>query len=75
MKKFEFIVTVDDAHLINVSTVNEGFNAVELLGLIELKKNDILDQMYNQTEFKRVSKVNGEEFDIIKKEGIDNAEN
>ena len=44
-----------------IETENEGYNAIEILGLLEAKKRHIIEQIYNPDRFKRVYVSDGEE--------------
>jgi len=50
MKKFTMIVTVDDK-TVNINGENHGFNAMEIVGFLEAKKQDILNQMNNPKKY------------------------
>lgn len=52
MKRFEFIVE-DDGDRRTLSTTNDGFNAAELLGYLEMKRQDIMHQVLEPDSFKR----------------------
>ena len=70
MKKFTMIVT-DDNNTVNINGENHGFNAMEIVGFLEAKKQDILNQL-NQPEkytFTRAVEKDGELF--IKEEKED----
>lgn len=44
MKRYEFIV-IEDGKNYTFNSTNEGFNAFEILGILEKKKIDILEQI------------------------------
>ena len=55
-------VTLDtETGHIKTETEGRGFDTLEILGLLESKKYDILNQMYNPEAFKRVRKDEDEE--------------
>lgn len=61
MKKFTLIATVNDLDdTITIESECEGFTAFELLGLLDHKRQDILDQMNDvqrrNVRFKRTAK-------------------
>jgi hypothetical protein len=47
-----------------VETENEGYNAIEILGLLEAKKRDIIEQIYNPDRFKRINVSDGTEIEV-----------
>lgn len=66
MKKWSLVITEDDDGQISLSArSNGGFHALELLGLLEMKKCDILAQLSPESTFKRVLiEKDGSEFEI-----------
>lgn len=44
MKRFEMTVTLDDDGRIDIEENNDGFDPIEIIGLLELKKQDIIRQ-------------------------------
>lgn len=54
MKKWELIFTETENGEISISAMQQGFNAMELIALLELKKADILAQMDCGTKYTRV---------------------
>ena len=69
MKKFTMVVTVDD-ETVQIDGENHGFNALEIVGFLEAKKQDILNQMNHPEKFKftRSAEIDGE---MITKEDND----
>lgn len=53
MKRWELIFTEHDDGQISVSAQNQGFDGMELLALLDLKKCDVLAQISPTTVFKR----------------------
>lgn len=53
MKKFVLTFTVGDDGMLRCTGENNGFTALELLGMLETKKTDIVDQMMHSELFKR----------------------
>jgi hypothetical protein len=51
MKKLEIKVEVNTKGEITMETTNDGFTAPELIGLLELKKVDIVEQCVNPQKF------------------------
>ena len=51
MKKLEIKVEMNIRGEITMEVTNEGFTAVELIGLLELKKMDIVEQCVNPQNF------------------------
>lgn len=47
-----------------VETENEGYNAIEILGLLEAKKRDLMEQIYNPDRFKRINVSDGTEIEV-----------
>lgn len=65
-KTFNLYMTFDtEAETLHVSTEVEGCNAFEMLGMLEAKRYDLMRQLYNPNEFKRIR--NGESDEIIYK--------
>lgn len=73
MKEKKFVLTAtekDGQDLIDCE--NEGFTALELLGILEVKKSDILEQMRRPADFKRyVIDKNGRKSEIVKEKEND----
>lgn len=55
IKKCEIVFEENDG-ILNVSATNSGFSGVELVGLLETKKQDIVDQLIGHSRFKRIVK-------------------
>ena len=74
MKKFEMMVTLDDDGYINIVGHNDGFTGIEIIGFLEAKKQDLIEQMNHPEKFKytRTCVLNGEQLSV--KEVDDNAE-
>lgn len=53
MAKFIMMATIEDGKL-HIETENQGFTGLEIIGLFESKKEDILRQMKHPAEFKRI---------------------
>ena len=54
MRKFTVIFTEDTINqTIECKSTNEGFTAIEMVGLLEMKKEDIREQLINEPKFKR----------------------
>ena len=62
------IEVFDNEGNITISAYNDGFNVLELIGLLESKKQDLLNQLKNQSEFERTFKKDGTEYEIKEKE-------
>ena len=52
-KKFILTLTEDDNGDATVHTENDGYNALELLGFLEMKQQDILEQLNHPAKFVR----------------------
>lgn len=57
MKTYELKISLDENLKIIVDTKNCGFNSLELLGLLELKKEDIMRQLRGEMQPEYVRKV------------------
>ena len=68
MKKFTIEIVCDADGMTHTTVTNDGFNALELLGLLEMKKMDIIDQCINPEKFKmtRHCKLDAEDYEIVK---------
>jgi len=69
MKKFELVVEVSD-NTLSMSGTNDGFTALELIALLDIKKLDIIEQFTKHGNFthRRVAQKNGEWVSIEKEE-------
>ena len=67
-KKFIIEIIVDEDGMSHTNVTNNGFNAIELLGLLELKKMDIIDQCINPEKFKLTRRciLDNEEYEVTK---------
>jgi hypothetical protein len=72
MKRFVMTVTEEGGN-IHIDGENSGFSGIELVGIFEAKKQDILDQMNHPEKYKHVRKVNvdGEQIAIEEVESDD----
>lgn len=52
-KQFTLILTEMNNGGATVSTENDGFSALEILGLLEMKQQDILEQLRHPAKFVR----------------------
>ena len=66
MKKFEMTVTLADNDGFSVEVNNNGFNALEIIGFLEMKKQDILEQINHpeKFEYRRTAVLNDEQVSI-----------
>lgn len=65
-KTFNMYMTYDtEAQTLSVDTEVCGCDGFELLGMLEAKRYDLMRQLYNPNEFKRIR--NGESDEIIYK--------
>ena len=73
-KRFELVFEVDEVNdRVNISGTNTGFTALELVGILECKKQDIVDQITGRTDFKRTQKTpDGSTIEIEKVESEEN---
>lgn len=71
MKKFTIEIVFDENDgMIHTNVTNDGFNAMELLGLLEMKKMDIIDQCLYPEKFKHTRKFKADnEWYEVTKEG------
>lgn len=73
MKEKKFVLTAtekDGQGLIDCE--NDGFTALEILGILEAKRSDIIDQMKHPAEFKRYTiDKNGRKSEIVKEKEND----
>ena len=68
MKRFTMTIT-DENDKFNINTRNEGFNALEIIGALKMKINDIMCQIEHPSKFERILVENGQEC-IIKEEEL-----
>lgn len=71
MRKFKLMVTQDDNGCIKMEGYNEGFTASEIIGFLEIKKQDFINQMtdIHSVRFKRTAVVDGKAYDISEDKG------
>ena len=66
-KKFTLIVEVDDSGM-TLNSENTGFTAPEILGILDIKRDDILNQIRDRSpvvkHFKRTVKTDDQIVDI-----------
>ena len=55
VKKFTLTIT-DDGEMLHCDGENQGFTICELISLLELKKNDLIEQWRNEVDFTRTVK-------------------
>ena len=67
MRKFELIVTEDNG-VFNFVSENDGFNALELIAFLEMKKHDVVVQAEAQTTYDRTMIRSGKKFNITESE-------
>ena len=68
MARFELIATVENGYL-NIETKNEGFNSLDIIGILDMKRADIVRQVNEKTNFKRtLINDDGSKEDISEKE-------
>lgn len=69
MKKLEIKVKMNIHGEITMEATNEGFSAPEIIGLLELKKMDIVEQLVNPQNFihrRRFKDEDGEQVEVEK---------
>lgn len=64
MKKYT-IEIIDDGNKISMSRKNDGFNAIELIGFMEMTKQDLINQFKGLAEQK---------VDVITKQAVERSE-
>lgn len=65
MCEFTMRVSSGDDGRLSIDTVNEGFNAIEIIGFLEAKKSDIINQINDASKYSRkVIDKNGNEVEI-----------
>lgn len=72
MRKFKLMVTQEDINgRITMEGCNEGFTASEIIGFLEIKKQDFIDQVTDMcsVRFKRTAVVDGKAYDISEDKG------
>ena len=63
MKKFVMTVTDDGVNIL-IDGENTGFSAIELVGILDAKKQDILDQMNHPEKYKHTRILNKDDDQI-----------
>ena len=69
-QKRSFTVTFieDSVNQTIEKSVNKGFTAIEMVGLLEMKKEDIREQLVNEPKFKRYYlDKDGKKIEVINK--------
>lgn len=68
MKRFELVIE-SDANGVRMTGQNDGFNVLEIMALLDVKKTDIMEQFTKCENFTshRVAKVDGEWKEINRK--------
>ena len=59
-RKCKFIIT-ETKDGFNTRFINDGFNALEILGMLDLKRRDIIEQMYHPEDFMFVRETKTED--------------
>ena len=67
MRRFILMITEKDG-TINFESENDGFNTVELIAFLEMKKHDIVVQAEAQTTYDRTMIRSGKNFKIVESE-------
>lgn len=67
MKKFTMTVTIENEK-VNAHSHNDGLSGLEIIGILQLKINDIVCQMKHPSQFERVLVEDGQEFKIVEEE-------
>lgn len=49
-KKYTFEMWVDNKDVLHCESTNDGFNALELAGMLSFKHRDIIDQLQGKVE-------------------------
>lgn len=70
MKRFSIICTAYDEY-IEIKTEVEGFSTLEMLSVLDIKREDIMNQCIHSTEFKRTRKFpDGTEMEVTKDDDL-----
>lgn len=67
MKRFILMITENEG-AINFESENDGFNALELIAFLEMKKHDVVVQAEAQTTYDRTMIRSGKNFKIVESE-------
>ena len=65
MKKLEIKVKMNIHGEITMEATNEGFSAHEIIGLLELKKMDIVEQLVNPQNFIHRRRFKDEDGELV----------
>lgn len=68
MKKCTIVFEQDAEGVVHCNTEVEGFNGNEIMGLLEVKKHDLYNQMVFPMKYKRVRIDKGSMVEIVKNE-------
>lgn len=63
----KFIITEGKDRVIETRLVNSGFNAMELLGILDMKRHDIFEQLYRPEAFKFVREYKADDGTVVRK--------
>lgn len=70
MKRFQIICTIDDDQM-KIETYVDEFSTLEMLAALDIKREDIMNQCTNWTEFKRTRKLpDGTEMEVTKDDDL-----
>lgn len=58
------MVFIDNGDGFHIDGYNEGFSVCELITMLDVKKQDLLNQIMEPTKFTRVAKVDGVDYTI-----------
>ena len=67
MKKFTMTVTIENEQ-VNASSHNDGLSGLEIIGILQMKINDIVCQMKHPSQFERILVEGGQEFKMVEEE-------
>lgn len=67
MKKFTLVCTEKEDEQIEMRMVNEGFNGMEILAILEIKKADLIEQVTHPEKFTFKREGVDEDGSVIKK--------
>lgn len=64
MKREFMLKVIDNDGVFNFESINTGFNALELIGILEAKKQDVERQIHCQTKYDRTYTEGDKKFKI-----------
>lgn len=66
-KECKLVITEEKDRSITTHLKNKGFSALELLGILDMKRQDIMEQLYRPGSFKYVREYEADDGTVVRK--------